>query len=269
MSRLQLVKSSFLKDGGDGDDLVSHSWTANRVTPRPKTAGARVFPSQNCGPWPGEVAMNDPTGRSLRGSAALLGTCQDSAPAAPSPSSLLGGPTSTTARVLTGRRSPPARVRLTPRAAPPHLPARAPERHLGPRFEVAFEAEHLRRLSHLRGPAGGGAAGGGPGGLGGARQGRGLAVPRRPACGSALSALPAGASAATLEAGLSALLPPRRATAERGAPRLAPAPRCRRNQDGDRLHCARGPGNVRGPVIDSSALLPAAPASVSAGASHQ
>lgn len=174
---------------------MSHSWTANRVMPRPETAGARVFISRsNLRPLArrGEVAMNDPPGRSLHGSAALLGTCQVSAPAEPSPSSLRGGPPSTTARVLTGRRSPPARVRLTPRAAPPHLPARAPERHLGPRLEVAFEAEHLRRLSHLRGPAGGGAAGGGPGGLGGARQGRGLAVPHRPACGSALSALARG-----------------------------------------------------------------------------
>lgn len=159
-----------------------------------------------------------------------------------------------TTRVLTGRRSPQARVRLTPRAAPPHLPARATERHLGPRLEVAFEAEHLRRLSHLRGPAGGGAAGGGPGGLGGARQGRGLAVRRRPACGSALSALPAGASAATLEAGLSAPLPPRRATAERGAPRLAPAPRCRRNQDGDRPHCARARAAVRTCAARSSTV---------------
>lgn len=140
-----------------------------------------------------------------------------------------------------------ARVRLTPRAAPPHLPARSTERHFGPCLEVTFEAEHLRRLSHLRGPAGGGAAGGGPGGLGGARQGRGLAVPRRPACGSVLSALHAGASAATLEAGLSPpLIYPQRAAAERRTPRLAPTPRCRRNQDGDRPHCARGPVNVRG-----------------------
>lgn len=208
--------------------------------------------------------MNDPAAQSAapqRSTGGPSQTCQDCKAAAPGWGSLHRGLRSSAARAQTGRRSPQARVRLTPRAAPPHLLARATERHFGPCLEVAFEAEHLRRLSHLRGPAGGGAAGGGPGGLGGARQGRGLAVPRRPACGSALSALHAGASAATLEAGLSTLFYPQRAAAERGEPRLAPAPRCRRNQDGDCPHCARGPVNVRGRVIDSAALLPAAPAS--------
>lgn len=211
--------------------------------------------------------MNDPAARSAapqRSSGASSQTCQGCTAAAPGWSSLHSVLRSGAARVLTGQRSPQARVRLTSRAAPPHLPARATERHFGPCLEVAFEAEHLRRLSHLRGPAEGGAAGGGPSGLGGARQGRGLAVPHHSACGSALSALHAGASAAALETVLSTLLHPQRAAAKRGAPRLAPAPRRCRNQDGDRPHCARGSVNVRGPVIDGSALLPAAPASAGA-----
>lgn len=142
-----------------------------------------------------------PSTRSIPG---LLG---DSGPQSPSPlqpsSQTRCTPSGqvTQSRPCRGDRCPARGPRGRPRPGPetpPHagrsyLPARASERHLGPRFEIPFKTKHLYSLSHLGGarpsePGRAGRARGGPGGRGaaGTRPRRG-ATPSHP---GALSARP-------------------------------------------------------------------------------
>lgn len=101
----------------------------------------------------------------------LAGADPRSGEEAPSPGQ--GGPES----------SPEPRPRRSraeePRQPGPHLPARAAKRHLGPRLEVAFEAEHPGSLAHVRTAP----PRKQPGGRGTGRTGR-ISAPARPAQGS-------------------------------------------------------------------------------------
>lgn len=95
-------------------------------------------------------------------------TCSERATRLPPPRRVRGAATPRPAHLLRPRawtQRRPGRSRRPP--APEarsraYLPARASEGHLGPRFEIAFKAEHLYSLSHLGGapdPESGGGAG--------------------------------------------------------------------------------------------------------------